>query len=141
MGFDFSEEQIRQFRLKNEFLLDENNVPYPCEDLLNWGMGMEELRISGQFRVAEELVNDIWISTVFLGINHSMGSITGRDDTPVLFETMVFDQSNKDRGYDIDMDRYCTWAEAEKGHKAIVEMVKMAEEIDEGEKWKTKKTN
>jgi len=66
----------------------------------------------------ETLKNKLWVSTVFLGINHNFGN-----GKPLWFETMVFPKN----GYgELDMDRYTTWEEAEKGHK---KMVKKWEEI------------
>ncbi len=58
----------------------------------------------------------VYISTVFLAIDHSFG-----DGPPLLFETMVF-------GGELDQsqERYSTWDEAEAGHKAWVERVKQA---------------
>lgn len=58
----------------------------------------------------------IYISTVFLGLDHSFGS-----GPPLLFETMVFGGP-----LDQEMDRYTTWEEAEIGHKVMVEGVKKA---------------
>ena len=53
----------------------------------------------------------LWVSTVFLGVDHSF-----RPGPPVLFETMVFEGSM--------MGRYCkryhTYGEAKKGHEEVV---------------------
>lgn len=75
-------------------------------------------------RVAETtLPNGYWVSTVWLGINHSFGS--GR---PLIFETMVFPHNKQDDGGkgvtgwgDVDSDRYSTEAEALEGHARMVE--------------------
>ena len=57
------------------------------------------------------------VSTVFLGIDHNHG-----DGTPILFETMAFD----DNGSDADMMvRYTTFDKAIQGHKQIVGKVRM----------------
>ena len=78
---------------------------------------MEEICLLGDFQkdkaVRQELVNDGWISTVFLGLNHNCG-----DGPPILFETMVF--GGEFDGY---QDRYSTWEEAEEGHKKAVDLV------------------
>lgn len=72
--------------------------------------------------VKDEVVNDIRISTVFLGIDRRFG-----DGPPILFETMVFGGPlNK------EMERYSTWDEAEKGHDRMVQRVK--DEIRKGKK-------
>lgn len=64
-------------------------------------------------RVDSTHVGDIWVSTVFLGLDHGYNGI------PVLFETMVFGGD-----YDLSCDRYHTWAEAEAGHAEWVERIK-----------------
>jgi len=69
-------------------------------------------------RVAETYVgfqNDVYISTVFLGFDHSFSD----DGPPVLFETMVFGGQLNEKQW-----RYCTWKEAEKGHARMVKLVK-----------------
>lgn len=77
-------------------------------------------------RVAEDTIGHFWISTVFVPINHRFGS----EGPPIVFETMVFDNSLKrpsgigDLGESVYQDRCCTWAEAEEMHKHIVQMVK-----------------
>lgn len=68
--------------------------------------------------VAQDNINGYLVSTVFLGVDHAF-----MDGKPVLFETMVFKEG--DWGA-LECKRYCTWEEAEKGHKEIVE------------KWKSK---
>lgn len=63
--------------------------------------------------VMDKFGDDVDISTVFLGIDHSHdGSI------PLLFETMVF--GGEFDGY---MDRYHTIEEAIDGHQKILDMV------------------
>jgi len=73
--------------------------------------------------VAKTDINDISISTVFLGIDHSFGG-----EIPILFETMVFGGE-----LDQEMDRYTTWEEAEAGHKWMIERVKNTQFLKEGE--------
>ncbi len=65
-------------------------------------------------RVAETTLPDgKWVSTVWLGLDHSFGG-----DKPLIFETMVF--SRKDDENDLDYQRYSTLEEAQKGHEEIV---------------------
>lgn len=61
----------------------------------------------------EELPNGYWVSTVFLGLDHSLSG-----GKPLVFETMVF--PTKGNYLDRDMDRYSTYKEAEAGHKKMV---------------------
>lgn len=67
-------------------------------------------------RVAETQVGPFWVSTVWLGLDHSFGS-----GPPLIFETMVFagDHDLGD-GRERDCRRYTTEAEALEGHAATV---------------------
>jgi hypothetical protein len=69
------------------------------------------------WRVQLEKTEDSEVSTVFLGLNHNWSG-----GAPVLFETMVMGGPMAG-----EQDRYCTWAEAEQGHKQMVERVRLAE--------------
>lgn len=62
-------------------------------------------------------IENIEISTVFLGLDHSYNNLI-----PLLFETMIF-------GGDFDQMcwRYSTYEEAENGHKNAVRQVKSQE--------------
>ena len=85
--------------------------------------------------VKQEMINDLWISTVFLGIDHNWMP----DGKPLLFEIMVFWEYEKPvtktyklpskviHTYRMDREeidelteRYSTWEEAEAGHERIV---------------------
>jgi hypothetical protein len=76
-------------------------------------------------RVASTELADgaIHVSTVFLGVDHRFGN--GR---PILFETMVFYRCPIHRGGrttdDEIQERYCTWLEAEAGHRRVVAEVR-----------------
>lgn len=65
--------------------------------------------------------NEIRISTVFLGIDHSFG-VGGR---PILFETMAFGGV-----MDGKCERYATEEEARAGHADMVAEVRKAEKMD-----------
>ena len=58
----------------------ENKVPVKINDINKWA---EFYPINK--RVNATHINDVLISTVFLGIDHSFGG-----GTPILFETMIF---------------------------------------------------
>lgn len=83
------------------YILD-NKCAVECNDILKWGMWFEK----ADRHVAKTEKEDIQVSTVFLGIDHSFG-----DGPPLLFETMIFGGE-----HDGDQWRYSTWEEAEKGH-------------------------
>ena len=76
----------------------------------------EWLENAGKERIVKQqtLKNGNFVSTVFLGLDHNFG--IGK---PLLFETMVF--SNTKDLDELDMNRYSTYKEAEKGHKLMVE--------------------
>ena len=86
-----------------------------CHDLLKW---------SKWFGTADRVVkqdtlkNGLFVSTIFLGLDHNF---LGKGK-PVLFETMVFAHKKKRAtfGKGLDQVRYCTWAEAEAGHRRMV---------------------
>ena len=85
-----------------------NHIVKPVE-LMEWA---EWFETANRIVKQETLSNKLRVSTVFLGLNHNFGIWK-----PLWFETMVFPE--KDMG-DLDMDRYTTWEEAEKGHKKMV---------------------
>lgn len=62
-----------------------------------------------------EIAPGVTVSTVFLGFDHSWGD----DGPPILFETMLFDDYGGG-----DQWRYSTWAEAEAGHRKVVDEVR-----------------
>jgi hypothetical protein len=80
-------------------------------DLMTWARSFEKSdRI-----VAKTDTPNGKVSTVFLGLNHNWG-----DGPPLLFETMVFGGT-----LDGDMDRYSTYEQAEAGHAAMCERVRL----------------
>ena len=109
--------------MKNHlFILDENKNPIPIEDTLQWAKALtDEMRIVKQTRL-----NNAFISTVFLGINHQF---IGQDDLPpILFETMIFnDPENPDY-----QERYCTYKEALEHHEQLVKQYKAKEQRPAG---------
>lgn len=78
-------------------------------DLLTWAKWFK----TANRYVNKTEINDVKISTVFLGIDHGFGGII------LLFETMIF--GGKNDGY---QERYKTWEQAEKGHLKAVNLVK-----------------
>ena len=79
-------------------------------DLMTWSSRFEK----EDRQVADDMVNGVRVSTVFLGLDHNFG----REGPPILFETMVF-------GGPLDGEqwRYETWEQAEAGHKEVMELV------------------
>ncbi len=81
------------------WILDDQGEPVPCDDdVLVWARWFEEQheihRRSGHspLHVASTSVGDVWISTVFLAIDHNFLMI----GPPLLFETKVFGLEGED---------------------------------------------
>lgn len=81
------------------------------ESLMAWGKWFE----TADRKVALTMIDEIRVSTVFLGLDHNFSS----SGDPLLFETMVFLPEE----HDGRMARYFTWGEAEVGHAEIVRIV------------------
>ena len=74
-------------------------------------------------RVIATKVRHIWVSTVWLGLNHEW-----RDGPPLIFETMMFNRHKRDRNkhsgrFDF-CDRYSTEEQARRGHHRVVQVLK-----------------
>ena len=93
----------------------ENRVPVRVGNIDEWF----RLCTPTMKRVDETFINDVHISTVFLGMDHSFGG-----GTPVLFETMIFGGKLNDYQW-----RYTTWDEAIEGHQKAVQMCREEENI------------
>ena len=87
--------------------------------LLQWAQSIET-RIQEKRVAATTLPNGRWVSTVWLGLDHSFGA-----GPPLIFETMVF-TSEADLS-ELDCDRYSTEAEALAGHQRLVEKWSVAD--------------
>ena len=85
--------------------------------LQEWAGALEK-RLENRIVAQTILKNGRWVSTVWLGLDHSFGG-----GPPLIFETMVFPNEN-DRG-ELDCERYSTEQEALAGHEAM--MAKWAE--------------
>jgi hypothetical protein len=108
----------------SDYYILRGHVPVLCTDLLTWARWLENTnRI-----VSQDRIGDVFISTVFLGVDHNF---YGGD--PLLFETMVFDEGDKVELFNgiktpdsIDeyTQRYSTWDQAEEGHKQIMQLIR-----------------
>jgi hypothetical protein len=102
------------------YILDQDGNPVPVEDVRDWGEWFEantEARIVARDRDEGGVYKEIWVSTVFLGLDHNYFD----DGPPLLFETMVFGGPLEGQ-----CDRYSTRAEALAGHQAMCRQVKEA---------------
>lgn len=91
------------------FVLDGHEVR-GVFDIREWGATFE---LQNRIVMRTKLIDGSIISTVFLGIDHSM---IGRGP-PILFESALMPS---DGPIEV-VDRYATWAEAEAGHMAWIE--------------------
>lgn len=109
-------------RLTGYYILDEQHVPHPAPQLeyMLWKATHAAERL-----VAQERSGAYWISTAFLGMDAGLGSEGSEAATyrPVLFETMAFEPD----GEEVTKLRCCTWEEAERMHKEVVERFRKAE--------------
>lgn len=85
----------------------------PCSDMEEWARWRASVGPEGH-RVAHTDLGLLWISTIFLGIDHNFGF--GPTGDAVLFETMVFGDDETQW-----QTRCDTWDEAQKMHAAAVE--------------------
>jgi hypothetical protein len=81
-----------------------DKVPVPAFDLWEWATFMES---PSNMIVEKTMIEEIMVSTVFLGLDHNYWG-----GPPILFETMIFGGK-----HDQYQRRYCTYDEAEAGHK------------------------
>jgi len=86
-------------------------TPVRCDDPDVWIKSWE----TDSCVVAQDRVGlGVYVTTVFLRWDYA----NGRGPRPVLFETMV-----RGDAQELDFTRYCTWEEAEAGHKRIVRRI------------------
>lgn len=89
-------------------------------------------------RVALTKLKHHYVFTVWLGLDHSFGRFLGRDEPPLIFETMVFKNVPKkmtipgfntqtELNESVEMNRYSTKAQALKGHKKMVDKWRKAQ--------------
>ena len=92
------------------YILDENNKPIRST-IVDCGKWLEEN--PERKAVKQEHIGDIFISTVFLGLDHAWDS-----EIPVLWETMIFGGEN-----DQYQDRYTSVEDALEGHKKALTLI------------------
>ena len=99
-----------------KYILDENGNPVPCKDVLKWAEWFEN---NVNMTFAETILDDVRVSTVFLGLDHCFSyPKTGK---PLLWETMIF--NNKDETTWNYQVRYSSKEDAAKGHAEAVKYV------------------
>ena len=86
-------------------------TPVPCHDTLEWARWFEP---GGNRIVKQEHALLCWVSSVFLGLDHSWN-----DGPPLIFETMAFWPGEGGA----EQTRCSTWEQAEEMHRAMVRWV------------------
>lgn len=96
--------------MSERYRLDvDGKTPIPCPDLMAWAKWLE----TSPRIVQRDIVGDVRVSTVFLGLDYSFG-----DGPPLLWETMIFGGE-----HDQYQDRYSSHADALVGHARALLMV------------------
>jgi len=90
------------------YKLDSNHEVVLCKSVLEWGEWMHQH--SKDRIVKQDSVGPLWVSTVFLGLDHSIFA-----DRLQLFETMIFDEFHDDY-----QTRCSTWDEALTMHETAM---------------------
>jgi len=104
-------------RLRLGYVLERGRIKQTdwLKAALWWETHPNEMRVDQTIIKGTNENREIWVSTVFLFINHNFGG----EGKPILFETMVFGGK-----HDQYCRRYASFGEAKTGHWEIVEMVK-----------------
>lgn len=95
--------------MSNKYIL-EGHIPKLTNNILEWAQWYE----NADRHVANEEINGVTISTVFLGLDHSFDG-----GKPLLFETMIFGGAHNDY-----QERCSTWKEAEVMHQKAMDLIK-----------------
>jgi len=98
------------FTKEYKYILN-GRIPVPEPDVLKWAQWFE--KSIKQRRVALTEKGHTRVSTVFLGVDHSMFG-----DPPLLFETMAF---NRDK--EMMTQRCSTWEQAEVQHILVCKKI------------------
>jgi len=101
--------------MSNYFVLDKDRNVIPVDDVLTW----VDFYNTHDRIVAQDNIGDVKVSTVFLGLDHGYGFLTGEVEPPIVFETMIFGGK-----HDLYQNRCATWTEAEAMHAKALAMVK-----------------
>jgi hypothetical protein len=101
------------------YKLDKENNPVICVDMADYAEWLENNK--NQKVVKQENIDDILVSTVFLGLDHSFSTPW---NNPILWETMIFGGE-----FDQYQDRYSSYEDALKGHEKAMKLVSKNTEI------------
>lgn len=99
-------------RVDDHYILDDDGEPIAA-DLMTWAFWFNDYR--RRVVLQEHPAPDVFVSTVFLGLDHNWG-----DGPPVLWETMIFGGP-----FTQFQDRYTSRLEALRGHARAVALIEL----------------
>jgi hypothetical protein len=103
-----------------------DKAPVLCESVEEWVLFMQ----SEERRVAETMIENVWVSTVFMGydLSHRFGQ------EPLFFETMVFmhEEGRLKPSHFEPVFRTSVWSDAEAAHRQMV--ARMQAKLEEAKK-------
>lgn len=122
---EMTPEELMTFKLMGNFP-NCISMPFfsPLGEKLDNSIGI--LLFSKERHIGLETIDKFRISTVWLGTDHSFKKWfpETNDDLPIIFETMIFYDSDEKNPFEDYQERYSTIEQAEEGHAKAVEMVK-----------------
>lgn len=101
--------------MNDKYVLDKYGKVKPEQDLLTWARWFET---ANRHLAKDRISAKVWVSTVFLGLDHSFGE----GEEPVLWETMIFGGRHDQATW-----RYRSQEEALKGHQRAVALAREVE--------------
>lgn len=96
------------------YYLNDNHTVRECSRR-EWSDQFQEMCKNKKRHIAKDIIEDKFISTVWLGTNHNF-----LGGSPHLFETMIFEG---DISTEIYCERYSSWDDAIEGHKKAIKWV------------------
>ena len=93
------------------YTLDNNNKPIAAASVIEAAKWLDE-NLERKV-VKQDYIGDIFVSTVFLGLDHAWNS-----DIPLLWETMIFGGE-----HDQYQERYTSHEDALEGHKTALTLI------------------
>jgi hypothetical protein len=99
--------------VSDRYILDDDGNCGAEPDLMRWAKWLET---ADRHLARDDIGFDVWVSTVFLGLDHSFGG-----GPPVLWETMIFGGP-----HDQYQDRHTSRDDALAGHAAAVALARSA---------------
>lgn len=101
--------------MSNWYILDNNHNPIskPVLEAAKWIEDNPNRKVVKQDRFEDENGVEIFVSTVFLSLDHAWNS-----PTPVLWETMIFGGE-----HDQYQERYSSYKDALEGHEKAITLI------------------